>query len=121
MLRFRSSELLPVLEEAQSDNCRVVLIQDHGVYFISEFAERTIEVPWTNLAYAIGCNPRVDAFDKWWNTAQSELGGDGLREYFDLSDPVFRALLSGAEDLLIEAHHNHLSLQAAPPPLSSRH
>lgn len=120
MLRFKSSELLPVLKEAQSYNCKVVFVSEHGVYFVTEIAESDIEGQWTQPAYAIGCNPRIDAFEKWWKIAATELGDEDLRERIDLTTPVLSAVLAGAGDLLITAHNAHLALQVAPPPLSSR-
>jgi len=35
-LRFRGSDLRPVLVEAVANQCRVVLAKDQGVYFLAE-------------------------------------------------------------------------------------
>ncbi len=55
-LRFKGADLRPVLTEAEANKCRVVLVKDHGVYFLAERGERTPEGRQKLLAYAIGCN-----------------------------------------------------------------
>ena len=35
-LRFNGADLRPVLAEAEANKCRVVLVKDHGVYFLAE-------------------------------------------------------------------------------------
>lgn len=35
-LRFKGSDLRPVLAEAVANQCRVVLAKDQGVYFLAE-------------------------------------------------------------------------------------
>lgn len=64
-LRFKGADLRPVLAEAEANKCRVVLVKDHGVYFLAERGERTPEGRQKLLAYAIGCNPDFDPFDDW--------------------------------------------------------
>ena len=39
-LRFKGSDLRPVLTEAIANQCRAVLVKDHGVYFLAERGER---------------------------------------------------------------------------------
>ena len=39
-LRFKGSDLRPVLAEAVANQCRVVLAKDQGVYFLAEQGER---------------------------------------------------------------------------------
>ncbi|WP_407605215.1 hypothetical protein [Pseudomonas aeruginosa] len=39
-LRFRGSDLRPVLAEAIANQCRVALAKDQGVYFLAERGER---------------------------------------------------------------------------------
>lgn len=39
-LRFKGSDLRPVLAEAVANQCRVVLAKDQGVYFLAEHGER---------------------------------------------------------------------------------
>lgn len=74
-LRFKGADLRSVLAEAEANKCRVVLVKDHGVYFLAERGERTPEGHRKVLAYAIGCNPDIDPFDDWWELARTELGG----------------------------------------------
>ena len=39
-LRFKGSDLRPVLAEAVANQCRIVLAKDQGVYFLAERGER---------------------------------------------------------------------------------
>ncbi|MGE4404752.1 DUF3085 domain-containing protein [Pseudomonas monteilii] len=42
-LRFKGAELRPVFAEALANRCRVILVKDHGVYFLAERGERRPE------------------------------------------------------------------------------
>lgn len=42
-LRLKGAELRPVLAEALANRCRVILVKDHGVYFLAERGERRPE------------------------------------------------------------------------------
>ncbi|HCE5826567.1 TPA: DUF3085 domain-containing protein [Pseudomonas aeruginosa] len=113
-LRFNGADLRPVLTEAAANKCRVVLVKDHGVYFLSERGERTPEGRQKLLAYAIGCNPDVDPFDNWWELSRTELGGDDFAEYFALQG-VFAHILNSEDDLELSATPTQLALHAVPP------
>lgn len=112
-LRFNGTDLRPVLTEAAANKCRVILVKDHGVYFLSERGERTPEGLQKLLAYAIGCNPDVDPFDDWWELSRTELGGDDFAEYFALQG-VFAHILNSEDDLELSATPTQLSLHAVP-------
>ncbi|URW83073.1 DUF3085 domain-containing protein [Alcaligenes sp. DN25] len=114
-LRFKGSDLRPVLTEAIASQCRVILVKDHGVYFLAEQGERRPDGRVKLLAYAVGCNPDTDPFDNWWELARAELGGDDFAEYFDPKDRVFTRILHTADDLMLSATATHLSLEVAPP------
>jgi hypothetical protein len=114
-LRFKGSDLRPVLTEAIANQCRAVLVKDHGVYFLAERGERRPDRRQKLLAYAVGCNPDTDTFDDWWHLAQRELGGDDFAEYFDPKDGVFARILHTADDLMLSATATHLSLRVVPP------
>jgi Protein of unknown function (DUF3085) len=115
MLRFKGSELRPVLAEAKTNNCPILLVKDQGVYFMSDRGERRADGRQKLLAYAIGCNPDVDDFEQWWNLARIELGGDDFGESFDINDPLFSRLLGGNEDLVVRATKTRLYLETATP------
>ena len=68
-LRFKGSDLRPVLAEAVANQCRIVLAKDQGVYFLAERGERRPDGRVKLLAYAVGCNPDTDPFDDWWELA----------------------------------------------------
>jgi hypothetical protein len=114
-LRFKGADLRPVLAEAKANKCRVVLVKDHGVYFLAERGERTPEGRQKLLAYATGCNPDIDPFDDWWELALTELGGDDFAERFELRDGVFARILSSEDDLELSATPTQLFLQAVSP------
>ena len=113
-LRFKGSDLRPVLTEAIANQCRVVLVKDHGVYVLAERGERCPDGRQKLLAYAVGCNPDTDPFDDWWHLANRELGGDDFAEYFDATDGVFTRILHTADDLMLSATATHLSLEVVP-------
>ncbi|HCJ1229260.1 DUF3085 domain-containing protein [Pseudomonas aeruginosa] len=114
-LRFKGADLRPVLAEALGHQCRVVLVKDQGVYWLSEHGERLPSGRQKLLAYAVGCNPDTDPFDDWYDLARVELGGDDFAEHFDLSDGVFRHILDTDNDLELVASETHLMLRVVPP------
>ena len=114
-VRFKGSDLRPVLAEAVVNQCRVILVKDQGVYFLAEHGERRPDGRQKLIAYAMGCNPDVDAFDDWWELARAEFGGDDFGEFFDPHDGVFVLILNGEGDLEVSATVTHLSLQAVTP------
>lgn len=114
-VRFKGSDLRPVLAEAVVNQCRVILVKDQGVYFLAERGERRPDGRQKLIAYAVGCNPDVDAFDDWWDLARAEFGGDDFGEFFDPQDGVFALILNGEGDLEVSATATQLSLLAATP------
>ena len=84
-VRFKGTQLRPVLAEAAANQCRVILVKDQGVYFMAERGESRPDGRRKTMAYAVGCNPDVDAFDDWWELARAEFGGDDFGEFFDLA------------------------------------
>lgn len=114
-VRFKGSDLKPVLAEAVVNQCRIILVKDQGVYFLAERGERRPDGRQKLIAYAVGCNPDVDGFDDWWELARAEFGGDDFGEFFDPHDGVFVLILSGEGDLDVSATATHLSLQAVAP------
>lgn len=110
-LRFKGTDLRPVLTEAIANQCQVVLAKDQGAYFLAERGER-LGGRQKLLAYAVGCNPDVDSFDDWWHLVNVELGGDDFAEFFDPKESVFARILNSEDDLEVSATETHLSLQA---------
>jgi hypothetical protein len=113
-LRFKGTDLRPVLAEAVANQCRVVLAKDQGVYFLAERGERRPDGRVKLLAYAVGCNPDTDPFDDWWELARAELGGDDFGEFFDPKEGVFARILHGTDDLMLSATPTQLSLEVVP-------
>ncbi|HBO5058414.1 TPA: DUF3085 domain-containing protein [Pseudomonas aeruginosa] len=111
-LRFKGSDLRPVLAEAVANQCRVVLAKDQGVYFLAEQGERRPDGRVKLLAYVVGCNPDTDPFDDWWELARAELGGDDFGEFFDPKDRVLTRILQSSDDLELSATSTYLSLAA---------
>jgi len=115
MLQFSGIELRAVLSEALANDCRIILVKDHGVYLMSEVGETTPNGSRKVLVYAIGCNPDLDEFEQWWNVAISELGGDDFSEYLDVNDGLLTELLETGDDLIIRATDTHLYLEVLKP------
>ncbi len=115
MLRFKGTDLRPVIAEAVASKCPILLVKDQGVYFMSDKGERMADGRQKLVAYAVGCNPDVDDFDVWWGLALVELGGDDFGESFDVQEGVFQRILHSDDDLELTATPTHLSLQAVAP------
>ena len=114
-VRFKGIDLRLVLAEAVVNQCRVILVKDQGVYFLAERGEYRPDGRQKLIAYAVGCNPDLDAFDDWCELACAEFGGDDFGEFFDPHDGVFALILSGEGGLEVSATATHLSLQAMTP------
>lgn len=113
MLLFKQSDLLPVLKEAVSRQCQLILVKDHGVYFISEEGEMNADSSSRkHIAYAQGCNPGIDAFDDWWQLGINEMGGDDCAEYLSPNDDVFQLVLKAGYDLNVTASETAIELAA---------
>lgn len=108
-VRFKGAALRPVLAEAAANQCRVILVKDQGVYFMAERGESRADGRRKTIAYAVGCNPDVDAFDDWWGLARADFG-----EFFDLQERVFARILHSEDDLEVSATATHLSMQPMP-------
>ena len=113
-VRFKGAALRPVLAEAAANQCRVILVKDQGVYFMAERGESRADGRRKTIAYAVGCNPDVDAFDDWWELARAEFGGDDFGEFFDLEERGFARILHSEDDLEVSATATHLSIQPMP-------
>ncbi|MBW1249420.1 DUF3085 domain-containing protein [Pseudomonas tolaasii] len=114
-LFFKGSDLKPVLAEAIANQCSIILVKDQGVYWLAERGERQPNGRQKLIAYAVGCNPDIDAFDDWWELARNELGGDDFGEYFDPQSEAFTRILETADDLELSATKTHLRLRVVTP------
>ncbi|MWA29788.1 DUF3085 domain-containing protein [Burkholderia pseudomallei] len=115
MLRFTAADLRPVLLEARERQCSVLLVKDHGVYFMAEHGETDPSGHRRHIAYAMECDPNTDAFDTWYDRARNELGGDDFAEHFDANDALFSRVIDDGYDLTIRATASHLLLQVVEP------
>lgn len=104
MLRFTADKLSPVIHEARSHQCQLLLVKDHGVYFMAEKVHSV-------LAYAVGCHPDVDEFDQWWELSRNELGGDDFAHHFNPLEQIFSDLIEHNADLILEATSKHFHLR----------
>lgn len=114
-LRFKGTDLRPVLKEAIANKCKIILVKDQGVYFLAERGEPRTDGRQKLIAYAVGCNPDIDSFDNWWELANLELGGDDFAEYFDPLQGVFSTLLRSWNDLDVAATQTQLFLTVVKP------
>ncbi|SDT86806.1 DUF3085 domain-containing protein [Pseudomonas orientalis] len=108
---FKGSDLKPVLAEAIANQCSIILVKDQGVYWLAERGERQANGRQKLIAYAVGCNPDVDAFDDWWALARNELGDDDFGEHFDPQSEAFTRIVNGEDDLELAATATHLTLR----------
>ena len=115
MLRFTAADLRPVFLEARERQCSVLLVKDHGVYFMAERGEADPSGQRRHIAYALECNPTKDAFDTWYDRAHVELGGDDFAEHFDANNPLFIRVINDGYDLTIRATSSHLLLEVVEP------
>lgn len=111
MIHFLASDLLPVISEARTRQCRIALVKDHGVYMLSEKGEmengrRRV------IAWAVECNPDTVPFDNWWERARAEFGGDDFVEYLDGDAAAFDRVIAEGADLQIEADAGYLYINA---------
>ena len=109
-LRFKGTDLRPVLKEAIANKCQVILVKDQGVYFLAERGEPRTDGRQKLIAYAVGCHPDTDPFDHWWELSNLELGGNDFGEYFDPQQGVFAYLLKHEADLELSATETQLFL-----------
>ncbi|MBF3412643.1 DUF3085 domain-containing protein [Burkholderia pseudomallei] len=119
MLRFTAADLRPVLLEARERQCSVLLVKDHGVYFMAERGEADPSSHRRRIAYALECNPNKDAFDTWYDRARDELGGDDFAEHFDANDPLFVRVVNDGYDLTVRATSSHLLLEVVKPSIDA--
>ncbi|MEX3671653.1 DUF3085 domain-containing protein [Paraburkholderia phenoliruptrix] len=114
MIHFVAAVLRPVIGKARTQQCRIVLVKDHGVYMLSEKGKmengrRSI------IAWAVECNPDTVSFDEWWERARTEFGGDDFAEHLDPNDAVFDRVIDEGFDLRIGADATHLDIDAVAP------
>ncbi|WP_126227726.1 DUF3085 domain-containing protein [Burkholderia ambifaria] len=115
MICFNASDLRPVLIEARSHSCHVILVKDQGVYMMSEKSDAPGNGQPRLIAYAVGCNPDTVPFDEWWHRSCAEFGGDDFAEYFDHDDAIFNRVIDDGWNLEIRSDASHLYLDAVEP------
>lgn len=114
MIHFLATDLRPVIGEARTQQCRILLVKDHGVYMLSEKGE-TENGRRKLIAWAIECNPDTVPFDDWWERARAEFGGDDFVEHFDHNDAVFDRVIDEGFDIQIRADTRYLYIDAVAP------
>lgn len=113
-LRFNGAELQPIIAEAVANNTELLLVKDQGVYMLSRSRVQDVDGN-IRVAYAVGCNPAVDAFDDWWHLARDEMGGDDFGEYLEPDGSVFAHIAESGWDLLVSATATELCFEAVAP------
>ncbi|WP_343671334.1 DUF3085 domain-containing protein [Paraburkholderia heleia] len=114
MIHFLATDLRAVIAEARTQQCRIVLVKDQGVYMLSEKGE--LENGRRKLiAWAVECNPNTVPFDDWWERARAEFGGDDFVEHFDCGDAVFDRVIDDGLDIQIRADARYLYIDAVAP------
>jgi len=80
------------------------IVGDEGVYIMSN-GERPENHP---IAYAKGCNPKVDDFDDWWQMKGRTWGGDDGAELLDAEE--IEEIINNADGkhhLLVRFYHDN--------------
>jgi len=88
-VRRKGTDLQLLHSAAAVNRCRVVTGKDRGVRRLAERGEHRPDGPQRLVADTVGCNPRVDAFNDWWELGRAEFGGNDFRELFDPHEGVF--------------------------------
>lgn len=70
----------------------LMLVGDRGVYILGNEAKRRSADDAGLVAYAKGCDPRID--NNWWSLKQATFGGDDGAEFIELNEAK-RLLLTG--------------------------
>ena len=112
-VRFKGTELRPVLAEAVANQRRVILVRIRA-YFLAERGERRPDGRQKTIAHAAGCNPDVDAFDDWWSwRAPSSVATTSASSSIRRRACLRASRSEGRLD--VSATATHLSLQAVLP------
>ena len=75
------------LKEKTSTTPTLIIVGDEGVYFMTGGGTDQNSVSHTHpIAYAEGCNPKVDEFDDWWAKKGSTWGGDDGADTVQVSE-----------------------------------
>ncbi|MGJ8653019.1 MAG: DUF3085 domain-containing protein [Opitutaceae bacterium] len=72
----------------------IMIVGDDGVYIIGNEDAEEAPIKSGLIAYAKGCNPRVD--EDWWGNKRASFGGDDGAEFLELEEAK-RLLLLGQE------------------------
>lgn len=109
MLIFKNEKLRVVIAEAIANKCKIALVKDQGVYFLSEKGEME-NGERKHICYAEGCNPSVDA--EWYETGRDECGGDDFVERFDPTDAVFTRVQKVKRDLQVDVSETSIGFSS---------
>ena len=112
---FNSTELTPVIQEAHHNQCPLLLVKDHGLYFMAEKGELNLETGRRLVAYAEGFDPDNVAFEDWYDTLHDICGGDDFAESLASDSPVFKRVLSHQVNIRVEFEDNVLIMTPTLP------
>lgn len=90
---FHAQDLCPVIQEALDNHCSLLLVKDHGLYFMSEEGPINPETKRRLVAYADGFDPDTVEFDDWYDRLRELCGGDDFAETISPEDTVMQAVL----------------------------
>ena len=120
MLKFKSSTLQAVINDANAHDADILLVKDEGVYLMARTGERNEKGGAVHVCYAEGLNPKTDSVDDWWERARIECGGDDFAETLDRRSDVFQDALQGGKVLKIKLTAKTIRLHIADEPAPRR-
>lgn len=103
-LEFKAEDFIPVMEEAISNNCSIVLIKSRGIYFAPELPTQSKANEFVSkVAFAKGCNPLID---NDWATNCNRLGGGVGTRFLEYStkDPILQMIYKQKSDFQVFAN-----------------
>jgi hypothetical protein len=96
---FHFQDLRPVIQEALDNQCQLLLVKDHGLYFMSEKGPMSPQTKRRLVAYAGGFNPDTVEFDDWYDRLREICGGDDFSETISVTSSPFQDVLRHQMDL----------------------
>ncbi|EAS1759904.1 DUF3085 domain-containing protein [Salmonella enterica] len=109
---FKAEKLIPVIEEALKNKCRVLLVQCHGLFFMSEKGETRPDGRWVNLAYGEGFNPDDHPVDDYDYLLRVICGGSDFCESVTARHFAFRQAIEKHADVCVRFTPEHFQISS---------
>lgn len=107
---FRAKHLIPVLDEARKNKCRVLLVQCHGLFFMSEQGEVRADGRQMHLAFAEGFNPDDNPLDDYNYRLRKICGGSDFCESITAYHFAFKQTMEKHTDISVRFTPEHYQI-----------